>query len=178
MGSDDSEVLIHSSFCSEAGFGGSKFSTETLLVSCFSSWSTWVAISLVTFFKAIDEDAGLMGEAGMWLLTVIGTDSRDRAGVNFDLLGEDCFGGEGLGKFELFLFCLPGLSTKGFFLSDISLLSCCWLLAFFVDDLLLLVVCGLGLFKPGGCGACDFLLLLRTGILESFPTVTQWSKPS
>jgi len=70
-----------------------------------------VAISLVT--RLLVRPVGRNGEAGMWLLTVIGTDSQDLAGVNLFLaaeageteaealiLGED-FGGLGLGNADL-----------------------------------------------------------------------------
>ena len=97
IGSDDSEVLL-----TKLGFLAftsklAKFSSEALLI--VAAWlfaSTWVAISLVTRFFPTD---GLKGEAGMWLFTVIGTDSRDLAGVNLFL----DFGGLGLGKADLLL---------------------------------------------------------------------------
>ena len=69
-----------------------------------------MAISLVT--RLLVRPVGRNGEAGMWLLTVIGTDSQDLAGVNLFLaeageteaealiLGED-FGGLGLGNADL-----------------------------------------------------------------------------
>ena len=67
-----------------------------------------MAISLVT--RLLFKPVGLNGEAGMWLLTVIGTDSQDLAGVNLLLeaatetaateAGED-FGGLGLGNADL-----------------------------------------------------------------------------
>ena len=66
-----------------------------------------MAISLVT--RLLVRPVGRNGEAGMWLLTVIGTDSQDLAGVNLLLeatetaateAGED-FGGLGLGNADL-----------------------------------------------------------------------------
>lgn len=65
-----------------------------------------MAISLVT--RLLFKPVGLNGEAGMWLLTVIGTDSQDLAAVNLLLEAETAateagkdFGGLGLGNADL-----------------------------------------------------------------------------
>ena len=133
----------------------------------------------------------------MWLFTVIGTDSRERAGVN--LLFDDeleFLGGLGLGKPECFLpFLLlfvelvsgggEGVVSasfrKGLLLNTFVVCSDelavpaggLGALDFFIDDFLLLdlVVVGLGRTGAGtvGGGGCGACnFLLLTGILDSF----------